>query len=152
MYAADFDPEANIFNHETLSSSRPRTVGPSRACNQCRLHKVKVESQMPIISCRRLIGWQCDEKQPSCERCLRLGLECVYRDDFERLFRDQTNTVAERTQKQWRSRASKPSAPARATLGLDHEKASSTKVSRSATTSIQDLAIERFFYDFVVPL
>lgn len=79
-------------------------------------------------------------------------MNCVYRDDFARLLRDQTDDVAEKTQRQWRSRAMKSSSQASNTPRSDHDNVSGTRLSRFLIPSIAGLAINRFFFDFVVPL
>ncbi|KAL6703239.1 hypothetical protein ACN47E_010101 [Coniothyrium glycines] len=69
---------------------------PSKGCEPCRARKVK-----------------CDEGKPICSRCKKSGHECVYRDQADLLFRNQTASAAQRAEDSWRKRSKSNQRPPR---------------------------------------
>ncbi|KAF2403388.1 hypothetical protein EJ06DRAFT_519213 [Trichodelitschia bisporula] len=117
---------------------------PSKGCSKCRSSK-------------------CDEATPACQRCVKGSYNCIYRDGFELVLRNQTTATAHRAQQKWRSRAKKDgeldgsqassprsvSSPQSAWSGV-----SFTAIVPLSRVSIQplvaDLACHRFFYDYCI--
>lgn len=78
---------------------------------------------------------RCDQGQPSCERCVRLGKRCGgYRDLTDLIFRDETETVAKR---------------ASSTAESEGSASSSTTLTRQPSPDKNELARAFFFYHFV---
>ncbi|QDS69704.1 hypothetical protein FKW77_009800 [Venturia effusa] len=137
-------PQFSTFHISDPSETTTFRGRPSKGCNKCRSRKVK-----------------CDEGQPACQRCEKSGIPCVYRDEFDIFLRNQTNKAAEAAQKKWRSRSKKPSAESSTEVSGDHASSSSSGSAREksletdlpqlpVTCSLQDVALARFMYDFVI--
>ena len=138
------------------------TSNPTKSttgCQRCRQRKLK-----------------CDETKPICQKCTRAGYECVYRDSFDAHLRDQTEETVERAKQKWRARAQRSSQsppsqetsraqsssrrdPPSRSISHAREDRISPRYSLAAALgdpngsleiSYQDLAINRFFYDFVI--
>ncbi|KAH8888051.1 hypothetical protein GQ53DRAFT_843799 [Thozetella sp. PMI_491] len=138
MSLRGFDPEANSLSPQNAPEPRRRRGLPSNGCNQCRVRKVK-----------------CDEALPSCQRCRKSGSNCVYRDRFEAMLRDQTQEAAAKAQKRWRSRAALSTAAPPSDIihaGQQPQPRISPRPSRTLMPPIRELARQRFIYDFVVPI
>lgn len=107
-----------------------------------------------------LIMLQCDEGQPTCQRCSKSGFPCVYRDEFDLFLRNQTNKTAEAAQKKWRSRSKKSPAESFTEVSSSSPESArerSIETSPSALpqdvhtiSSLQDLAFARFVFDYVI--
>jgi hypothetical protein len=70
----------------------------------------------------------------------------VYRDQFERTWNDETTVAAGRAQKKWRSRSKKQGDD----LTGDSSNSDATSISPSSS-SFEDVVLERFFFDWVIP-
>ncbi|KAH8648695.1 hypothetical protein BX600DRAFT_117724 [Xylariales sp. PMI_506] len=121
--------EATAAKGVSPEEPRRRAVGPSRGCNQCRIRKVK-----------------CDEKQPSCAKCVARGTTCVYRNNFDRLLRDQTKEVTRVAQIKWRSRAKHSKDAPQLRRGCP------SGVRPALMPPLCESVKNRFLFDFVVPL
>ncbi|KAF2168439.1 hypothetical protein M409DRAFT_53118 [Zasmidium cellare ATCC 36951] len=120
-----WDPTANAFDNEPLlRSQRSERNRPSKGCESCRRRKVK-----------------CDANRPTCSRCHDRGLNCKYRDYTLQIFRDETGRAASRVQERM--------------LAKQHERGCSALTVddgalRQPLPSVQELAIARFFHDFIL--
>jgi hypothetical protein len=120
-------------------------------------------NQFQIPSCAN--NPQCDETAPSCKRCQKSNHECVYRDDFERVHRDQISLATRLARDRWRERAVKSDEPASSTASSSSDDEAPVefirglfcplmKVSprKSLQPTMEQQAYLRFCYDFVSPM
>jgi hypothetical protein len=94
---------------------------------------------------------QCDQSKPTCERCIKGGYsdECLYRDRFDIVLRDQTSQTAERAKVKWRSRSKQGIGGDDS--GLETTVGSSSSRTSSFVDSVDDYVLQRFVYDWVIP-
>jgi hypothetical protein len=98
------------------------------------------------------------QQTPKCGRCQRFGDECLYRDNFELIHRDQTNLVGKRAREKWRERATGQQSMSRPTPIVNESIAADINVhawpkfrvqsSLQPRLSFNGLAIPRFMFDF----
>ncbi|KAF2097001.1 hypothetical protein NA57DRAFT_57611 [Rhizodiscina lignyota] len=117
---------------------------PSRGCKRCVSKKVK-----------------CDQTHPACQRCLKSGQACEYKDEFELIHRNQTKTAEKTAKDKWRQRATKEQSshsPSSTSSSSPEQIASPIRedgLTSSLATSVQlrpalqQMAYLRFFYDFI---
>lgn len=104
----------------------PNTGKPSQDCHLCRSRRVKVSTVHDESGWQKIVGLtchQCDLARPSCQRCIKYGVECPgYRDQQDLIFRNANPTTVNKRKK----RADQ------AKLGASPE-SSDVSVSRSTT-------------------
>lgn len=137
---------AVLTSSNSQSETVPRRYGrePSKGCQTCRRLKIKA-SLLPASNClnHTLTDFtKCDEEHPTCSRCRIRGLACVYRDFSLVMFRDETVNTATRVRRRIETR--------RRDDGHDATSISILGEAKQLSTSIQQLAIHRFFHDFVL--
>ncbi|CRG89436.1 hypothetical protein PISL3812_06472 [Talaromyces islandicus] len=70
---------------------------PSAGCGACRSRKVKVRVLSPKGLALAHLGNQCDQARPACGRCIKAKRACPgYRDQLSLLFRDESQSVAQK--------------------------------------------------------
>lgn len=137
---------------------------PSKSCDACRAKRTKVSNggESPVLS------WlgdltnsdaQCDRAVPSCSQCIRVGRDCPgYRDEQALMFRDETVKVAGRVEARKKDRSASP--PDVAALARSRRTSPDSpgtlilltrqSLSRSPVRTIEDEAINFFFYHYVI--
>lgn len=128
---------SNLPNPElwSMRASHPpdaRIVGTQT----CLLRAISTELTPPSSKAKK----RCDQGQPSCERCVRLGKRCSgYRNLTDLIFKDETETVTRRAAS---APASEDSTGSSSTL---------TPITRQPSPDKDEVA-KRFFFDhFVTP-
>ncbi|OQU98615.1 Fungal Zn2-Cys6 binuclear cluster domain-containing protein [Cladophialophora immunda] len=109
--------------------------GPrSKACNACRVRKVK-----------------CDEARPTCGRCRRSGKTCEFRDAFDLLHYDETAHASRRAHQLWQKRSTKTDESGASSLASTTSPAAtpSTDLKGVLEQPLYELAVQRFFFDYV---
>lgn len=124
----------------------------SGGCNRCRSGKVKVRHVYHITSSNDLLIYkslpQCDERRPSCMRCSRADKSCEYRNTLDLVFHDQTQYTSRRAKALWRKRSKEEDVD---NSHISGSVESSTVIQASISPPLYDVAVQRFFYDYVFP-
>ena len=107
---------------------------------------------------------QCDETLPSCRRCQKSNHECTYRDEFDRVHRDQVSWAAKQAQGKWRGRALKGLELASSSPSSSDDETSTELIrglfcplmnagpTKALQPTLGQQAFLRFYYDFVSPM
>ena len=143
----------------------------SRGCDLCRKRKVRVShSSFSKLHALQFLGFafvhmyanncaQCDEARPTCVKCSRIGKLCSYRDSVDLLFHDETPNAAARAKRLWQARASPVRSVSSPSSGRSSQSSSASPSSvleltldspRSLSPSREQVAIQRFNFDFVI--
>jgi hypothetical protein len=128
---------------------------PSKACETCRARRVKVWCIIIARPYSDIV--QCDETKPSCQRCLKAGRGCRYRDLFEISFRDETEVAARKAQSAFRQRARRQVNHERSTTPPANQKQDAKDrqvglaLRPAPAYNHQDVVCARFIFDFSLP-
>jgi len=121
----------------------------STGCDECRSSKLKVRprfvSNVPVA---HLFSLQCDERRPSCTRCSRIGRLCRYMDALALAFHDQTKYASQRAEALWQKRSLKANKDIDRVVSFTQ---SPPNVRALITEPLYEVALQRFFFDYVFP-
>jgi hypothetical protein len=88
-----------------------------------------------------------------CKRCERLGKECVYRDEVDLLFHDETAHTSARAERMWLARAKDDTSDqSTVTSSIQSRQTTPDRLQRplyALKESLEDIALSRFSFDYL---